>query len=103
MGNLSSGTGRISDDEAAQLKLIKRNSVKLVRMGKRSSPKERRGGKRNESEVNRQLRNWVNKGKSKGTSVDDWKNSQAGYFDAFDALDYFDIDPDEKTYYVDRE
>ena len=101
--HLTGGTGRISDDEAARLKAIRRNSNKLVSMGKRSTPAERKGGKRKEYEVNRTMRNWLTKGKSKGTPVKQWQEDQADWYDAFDALDYFDIDPDEKTYYVEGE
>lgn len=101
--HLAGGSGRISDDEAARLKAIRRNSNKLVSMGKRSSPSERKGGKRKEYEVNRTMRDWLTKGKSKDQRVDDWKESESDWYAAFDALDYFDIDPDEKTYYVDRE
>lgn len=49
------------------------------------------------------MRDWLTKGKSKDQRVDDWKESESDWYAAFDALDYFDIDPDEKTYYVDRE
>lgn len=72
-------------------------------MGKRSTPSERKGGKRREYEVNRTMRDWLTKGKQKDQRVDDWKEAQADWYDAFDALDYFDIDPDEKTYYVEGE
>ena len=101
--NLAGGSGRISDDEAARLKAIRRNSNKLVSMGKRTTPNERKGGKRREYEVNRKMRNWLTKGKAKGTPIKQWQESESDWYDAFDALDYFDIDPDEKTYYVDKE
>lgn len=101
--NLAGGSGRISDDEAARLKAIRRNSSKLVSMGKRSSPRERKGGKRRDSEVNRAMRDWLTKGKSKGTPLKQWQDQNPDWYDALDALDYFDIDPDEKTYYVEGE
>jgi hypothetical protein len=103
LGNLAGGSGRISDEEATRLNLIRSNSRKLNQMGKRSTPQERKGGKRNETEVNRTLRDWVTKGKSRDASLSSWKDETTDWYDAFDALDYFDIDPDEKTYYVDKE
>jgi len=103
LGNLTGGSGRISEDEAAKLKAIRRNSSKLISMGKRTTPNERRGGKRREYEVNRKQRDWLFKGKAKGTSLKQWQQDNPNWYDALDTLDYFDIDPDEKTYYVDKE
>lgn len=103
LGNLAGGSGKLSEDDAARLKAIRRNSTKLTAMGKRSTPRERKGGKRNDSEANRKMRDWLTKGKAKGTPVPQWQDDTSDWYDAFDALDYFDIDPDEKTYYVTKE
>jgi len=103
LGNLSGGSGRITDEEAARIKAIRRNSNKLISMGKRKTPSERKGGKRREYEVNRKQRDWLFKGKDKGTSLKQWQTDNPGWYDALATLDYFDIDPDEKTYYVDKE
>lgn len=99
--NLLEGHGRLSERERAQLGLIRRNSNKLVNLAKRESPRERKGLRRREYEVNRELKNWLQHSKPKEQRTDEWKEDDLHWWLALEALDYFDVDVDDKTYYVD--
>ena len=87
--SLESGTGKLSDTEAAQLRHVSRNSNQLKAL-------KRRGESKREFKVNRSLRIWLNQGKAKDEPLQEEEEKNR----VVKALAFLGVNPSDGTFYV---
>ena len=91
LGNLSSGTGKLSPEESARLAQINRNVADINRL----KGKGQKQGQR-DYQTNRALRTWLQRGKEKG------EGKSPDQLRAIRALRFLGVDVDSGKYYVKR-
>ena len=89
LAHLESGSGKLSESEARQLKAISKNSTLLKNL--KAKAKEKR-----EFKVNRSLRIWLNQGKAKDEPIQEQETKDK----VVRALGFLGVDPTDGTYYV---
>ena len=91
LGNLSSGKGKLTAEESAQLARINRNAADINRLKAKGHKKGQK-----DYQTNRALRTWVQHGKQKGGE------KTPEQLRAIRALRFLGVDVDSGKYYVKR-
>lgn len=93
--NLSTGKGKISDEEMARLQTIHTNSAAVKNLLRKGA------GKKRPYRTRRAVRDWLYNGKDKGVDYQsqDTETKEA-QLKAIRALRFLGVDPSEGTYYV---